>query len=103
MIGCQSSDGYLIVMPLCSSEPERTGLGLMGYKINKTIGVITTNTPTVSKNFHGRDLTEPLSGRLFGCRLNFVPAPGDDGSQLKVTGALNTVPWKTFFISSANF
>lgn len=90
-------------MPLRSSERERIGVELMVYKINKTIKVITANTPTVSKTFHGRDLTEPLSERLLCCGLNFVPAPEDDGSQLNVTGALNIVPWKTFFISSANF
>lgn len=93
----------MIVVPLRSLEFERTGLGLIGYKMHKIIKVITANTPTVSKIFHGRDLTEPLSGRLFCCELNFVPAAEDDGSQLNVTGALNMVPWKTFFISSANF
>ncbi len=90
-------------MSLRSSERERIGVELIGYKINKTIKVITANPPTLSKTFHGRDLTEPLSERLLCCGLNFVPAPEDDGSQLNVTGALNIVPWKTFFISSANF
>ncbi len=49
------------------------GVELMGYKINKTIKVITANTPTVRKTFHGRDLTEPLFGRLFFFGLTLSP------------------------------